>query len=62
MYAIEVPPSFAAAHSDAVATGPYSDGLFCQLCGVCWPTGSPIWRSWAGVITYGLCRSTAILP
>ena len=51
MEAIEVPPAFAAAHSVAVATGPYSDGSFCQLCGACLPTGSPLARSWCGVIT-----------
>ena len=48
---IEVPPSFAAAHSVAVATGPYSEGSFCQLRGASRPTGSPLARSWCGVIT-----------
>ncbi len=46
----EVPPSFAAPHCAAVASGPYSDGSVCQLRVVCRPTGSPLARSCRGVI------------
>jgi hypothetical protein len=57
-----VPPSLAAAQSAAIATGPYSEGSLAQLRVVCRPIGSPVARSWAGVITYGLWPSSAIRP
>ena len=65
--ASEVPPSSAALHSAAVATGPYTETAFIQLDGIsrdgiCWPTGSPDCCSCRGVITYGLCPITAVRP
>ena len=67
MRASEVPPSSAAVHSAAVATGPYTETAFIQLDGIsrdgiCRPTGSPDCWSCRGVITYGLCPSTAVRP
>src|SRR5689334_2509247 len=65
--ASEVPPSSAALHSAAVATGPYTETAFIQLDGIsrdgiCRPTGSPDCCSCRGVITYGLCPITAVRP
>src|SRR5207248_1742207 len=67
MRASEVPPSSAAPHSAAVATGPYTETAFIQLVGIsldgiCWPTGSPDCCSCRGVMTYGLCPITAVRP
>jgi hypothetical protein len=67
MRASEVPPSSAAVHSAAVATGPYTETAFIQLDGIsrdgiCRPTGSPDCWSCRGVITYGLCPITAVRP
>jgi hypothetical protein len=58
----EVPPSLAAAHCSAVASGPYSDGYLCQVRCDRLPSGSPARFSCAGVITYGLWPSTVIRP
>ncbi len=65
--ASDVPPASAAAHSAAVATGPYTDTVFVQVDGIspngiCLPTGSPLRRSCRGVMTYGLCPITAVRP
>ena len=65
--ASEVPPSSAALHSAAVATGPYTETAFIQLDGIsrdgiCRPTRSPDCCSCRGVITYGLCPITAVRP
>ena len=67
MRASDVPPSLAATHSAAVATGPYTDTVFFQVDGIspngiCLPTGSPVCSSCRGVMTYGLCPVTAIRP
>ena len=56
MRASEVPPSSAAPHSAAVATGPYTETAFIQLggisrVGICRPTGSPDCCNCRGVIT-----------
>ena len=56
MRASDVPPSSAAAHSAAVAAGPYTDTAFAQLGGISlngiWrPTGSPARASCSGVMT-----------
>ena len=50
------PPSSAAAHSAAVATGPYTDTVVVQVDGIsangiCLPIGSPLRSSSSGVMT-----------
>ncbi len=62
MRTAEVPPSLAAAHCSAVASGPYSDGCLRQIRCASWPMGSPVCFSCSGVITYGLWPSRAIRP
>ena len=56
MRASDDPPSSAAAHSAAVATGPYTDTVVVQVDGIsangiCLPIGSPLRSSSSGVMT-----------
>ena len=49
--AAEVPPSSAAAHCSALASGPYTVTWWRHTSPIALPTGSPLRRSFSGVIT-----------
>jgi hypothetical protein len=60
--AADVPPSSAAAHCSALASGPYTVTWRRHSLPIALPTGSPLRRSFAGVSTYGLWPSATIRP